>query len=60
VQEILIDGSQFILQRLIEEIEYFRVTLHGCPFFAHVGAWIAFRSAGDCMPEGCLPASIEG
>jgi hypothetical protein len=31
VQEILIDGGQFVLQRLIEEIQNFRFALHGSP-----------------------------
>ena len=32
VQEVLIDRGEFVLQRLIEELQYFRVALHGGPF----------------------------
>jgi hypothetical protein len=32
MQEILIDGCQLVLQRLIEELQNFRFALHGGPF----------------------------
>jgi hypothetical protein len=28
VQKILVDGGEFVLQRIIEEFQNFRVTLH--------------------------------
>jgi hypothetical protein len=31
MQEVLIDGGEFVLQRLVEEFQDFRVTLHGIP-----------------------------
>jgi hypothetical protein len=33
MQEVLIDGGEFVLERLVEKLQYLRVTLHGSPLW---------------------------
>ena len=53
MQEILIDRGQLVLQRLVEKIQYLRITLHGG------SSWKALGEVEDCMLEQPAPSERE-
>jgi hypothetical protein len=59
VQEILIDGGQFVLQRLVEEVQNFRVALHGSPLDGEFRAG-AGKTCVRSREHGGFIARVEG
>src|ERR1700679_1294704 len=58
MQEILIDGCQLVLQRLIEEIQNCRVALHARPFdarrrIAPESTIVCLKGASEGINRGC-------